>query len=97
MASTAPTPEAIVRALSPHLPPGFGLVLFGSRAEGRAHARSDWDIGIVGRTPIDGSIVERLREALDELPTLHTFDVVDLATVPPEFRERALRHAKRIL
>lgn len=96
MASTAPTPEVIGQAISPHLPSGYRAVLFGSRATGRARPTSDWDIGIVGEAPVDGSVVERLREVLDELPTLHNFDVVDLATVPAEFRERALRGARRI-
>ncbi len=57
----------------------------------QAGPRSDWDIGIVGPAPLDGAILERIREALDELPTLATFQVVDLSTVPEGFRDRALR------
>jgi len=37
-----------------------------------------------------------VREALESLPTLHSFDVVDLTTVPVGFREIALKAAIRI-
>jgi hypothetical protein len=43
-----------------------------------------------------GALVERVREALDGLRTLHSFDVVDLSTVPEGFRDLALRHAVRV-
>ena len=81
----------ISRAVRGLLPPMHGAVLFGSRATGAAAPRSDWDIGITGLTPLDGAIVERIREALEDLPTLSTFDVVDLAVVPDGFRARASR------
>ena len=73
------------------LPSTHRAVLFGSRATGAAGPRSDWDIGITGPGPLDGAPVERVREALEALPTLSTFDVVDLAGVPEGFRARALR------
>lgn len=82
---------AISRAVRGLLPPRHGAVLFGSRATGAAGPRSDWDIGITGPSPLDGAIVERIREALESLPTLSAFDVVDLAVVPEGFRARALR------
>jgi predicted nucleotidyltransferase len=81
----------ISRAVRGLLPAGYRAVLFGSRATGAAGPRSDWDIAITGPAPIDGAIVERIREALEHLPTLSTFDVVDLGVVPEGFRERALR------
>jgi predicted nucleotidyltransferase len=81
----------IERALSGLVPETHRLVLFGSRATGRATARSDWDVGVVGPTPLDGALLERMREALDALPTLRRFDLVDLSAVAPALRERALR------
>ena len=78
----------VVRGL---LPPNHYAVLFGSRATGASRPRSDWDIGLAGPGPLDGAIVERIRETLEELPTLSTFDVVDLAAAPAGLRERALR------
>lgn len=87
----APGTHEVARVVNALLPPTHRAVLFGSRATERARERSDWDIGIVGPGPVDGAVLERIREALDALPTLQTFDVVDLATVAPEMRERALR------
>ncbi len=78
----------VVRGL---LPPSHRAVLFGSRATGASRPLSDWDIGLAGPGPLDGAIVERIRETLDGLPTLSTFDVVDLASAPAGLRERALR------
>jgi predicted nucleotidyltransferase len=87
--SLALLPE-ISRAVRGLLPTSLRAVLLGSRATGAAGPRSDWDIGITGPAPVDGAILERIREALENLPTLATFDVVDLAVVPEGFRERAL-------
>ena len=52
---------------------------------------SDWDIGLYAGEPLPGALVSRVRAELEDLPTLHEFDVVDLARVPQEFRERALQ------
>ncbi len=72
------------------VPTSHRALLFGSRATGCASERSDWDIGVIGPRPIGGAVLERLREALERMPTLRTFDVVDLATAPVALRERAL-------
>lgn len=48
-------------------------VLFGSRAKGTAHERSDFDIAVSGAEDIDG-----LSEDIDEIPTLYTIDLVDM-------------------
>ena len=90
------TADDIMRALRALVPDTHRALLFGSRATGHAGDRSDWDIGIVGSTPLDGAILERIREALDRLPTLRTFDVVDLSTAPPELRTRALSEGLRL-
>ena len=94
--TTEPSLEDIARAVEPLLPPGFGAFLFGSRASGRARPGSDWDVGLLGPEPLRGALVERIRDALDELRTLHTFDVVDLSTVPEGFRHLALQRAVRV-
>lgn len=95
--TTAPSARAIADALRPLIPPGYGVVLFGSRVTGRARSRSDWDIGIVGESPVPGALLERIREALDALPTLATFEVVDLTSASAEFRHDALGHAVRLM
>ena len=90
------TADDVTRALRALVPDTHRALLFGSRATGRARDRSDWDIGIVGSTPRDGAMLERIREALDRLPTLRIFEVVDLSTAPPELRTRALREGVRL-
>ena len=50
-------------------------ILFGSRAKGTATMRSDFDIAVTGVADI-----ERLREALDNIPTLYKIDLVDMDT-----------------
>jgi nucleotidyltransferase substrate binding protein (TIGR01987 family) len=95
--NTTPNLGEIEKILKRLLPKDYGAVLFGSRAKGRAYAGSDWDIGLIGPAPLSGSVVENIREELDELPTLHTFDVVDFADVPDDFKLTALRGAQKIL
>ena len=95
--ATAPKIEDISQILKRHLPVEYGAVLFGARAAGRARPGSDWDIGVLGPAALGGAVIETIREELDELPTLHSFDVVDLTTVPEYFRETAVRGAKKIL
>ena len=94
---SSPDLAEVARILKRFLPPEYQAVLFGSRATGRARSGSDWDIGLLGPRALRGATVEHIREALEELPTLHTFDVVDLATVPDYFREGALRKVVKLV
>ena len=50
------------------------VILFGSRAKGTALERSDIDIAVCGEEDI-----EKLREELEDIPTLYTIDVLDMA------------------
>jgi predicted nucleotidyltransferase len=78
---------AIVRR---HVPdPAYRIFLFGSRAEGSAHERSDIDIGIEGPRPVPLEALSLIHEELEEAPTLYTIDVVDFARVPEKFRRVA--------
>ena len=94
--STAPDLAELSRLLKRLLPAGYHTVLFGSRATGQGRPGSDWDIGILGPATLRGALVQAIREQLEELPTLHSFDVVDLTSVPENFREVALRNAIRL-
>lgn len=49
------------------------LVLFGSRARGDHHERSDIDLAVFG---LDSTKAGQLRLALEDLPTLLSFDLV---------------------
>jgi predicted nucleotidyltransferase len=89
--------EAIRKAVSPLLDlDRFQLFLFGSEASGLADRRSDIDVGILGPRPVSGAIRQRILERLETLPTLRTFDVVDLGSVDEAFKAEALKHAERL-
>mgnify|MGYP002770181465 FL=1 len=51
------------------------VILFGSRAKGTATERSDFDIAVSGV-----SNFYALKEAIDAIPTLYSFDVVNMDT-----------------
>jgi len=75
---------------------GYRVVLFGSRAQGRSHPRSDFDLAVVGDVPLPLKDFYALADELDELPTLYRFDWVDLARVSERFRASALQHVEVI-
>ena len=73
-----------------HLPdPAYRIFLFGSRAEGTAHPRSDIDIGIEGPAPVSAEAMARIEDELEEAPTLYTIEIVDFTRVPESFRRVA--------
>jgi predicted nucleotidyltransferase len=67
----------------------YRAFIFGSRATSRGNDRSDIDIGIEGATPLSISKLANIREDLENLPTLYSFDVVDFATVSDSFKKTA--------
>jgi predicted nucleotidyltransferase len=78
---------AVVRR---HLPdPAYRVFLFGSRASGKAHERSDIDIGIEGEAAVPRGTLAAIHEELEEAPTLYTIDLVDFARMPERFRRIA--------
>lgn len=46
---------------------GWKVVLFGSRADGTARDRSDFDIGIVGPEPLPRKIFFKIEDRLERL------------------------------
>lgn len=78
--STAPDINIIREKLKRHFDPKNCFVfLFGSRAAGTARYNSDWDIGVISQKPLRGSVLEKAREDLDNIRTLHSFELVDFA------------------
>ena len=69
--------------------PAYRVFLFGSRAAGSAHERSDIDIGIDGPAPVPRRILAAIQDELEEAPTLYTIEVVDFACVSDSFRRVA--------
>ena len=73
---------------------GRKVVLFGSRADGTARDRSDFDIGIVGPNPLPQKIFFKIEDRLDQINTLYKLDWIDLNRADVSFRDEALRHAE---
>ena len=69
------------------------VILFGSRAKGTETERSDIDIAVSGAEDFDG-----LEEAIDEIPTLLSFDVVNMDTCRNELLLKEIReYGRKIL
>ena len=73
---------------------GRKVILFGSRADGTARDRSDFDIGIVGPGPLPLKTFFRIEDRLDNLDTLYKLDWVDLNRADELFRDEALKHVE---
>ena len=69
---------------------GRKAFLFGSRATGNAHPRSDFDVGVIGDEPLPLRDFYAIEDMLDALPTLYKIDWVDFNRVSAEFRQRAM-------
>ena len=69
------------------------VILFGSRAKGTAVERSDIDIAVFGAESFD-----ELKEAIQEIPTLLSFDVVNMDTCRSELLLKEIReYGRKIL
>ena len=69
------------------------VILFGSRAKGTERERSDIDIAVSGAEDFDG-----LEEAIDESPTLLSFDGVNMDTCRNELLLKEIReYGRKIL
>ena len=66
------------------------LILFGSRAAGTAHERSDIDLAVAGTDRFDD-----LSEEIRDIPTLYSFDVVNLDSCGNDALAEEIRHHGR--
>jgi len=73
---------------------GHKVILYGSRAQGKARPRSDFDIGIWGIEPLPLGVFYKLEDMMEELPTLYKIDLVDLNRTSEKFQQQALRHVE---
>ncbi|MNR82103.1 Nucleotidyltransferase domain protein [compost metagenome] len=71
------------------------VYLFGSRAWGGARRTSDIDVGILAKAPLPIALLSRLQETLEESTIPYHVDLVDLATVEPEFRDKVCQKGIR--
>ena len=73
---------------------GYQVFLFGSRTSGTARDRSDFDVGVLGDTPLPLATFYKMEDLFEEIPTLYRIDWVDLNRVSPEFRREALKQTE---
>ncbi|MBI4534976.1 MAG: nucleotidyltransferase domain-containing protein [Ignavibacteriae bacterium] len=74
----------------------YKLFFFGSRVTGTAASGSDIDVGIDGPEAVPGHIMVEIRDALENLRTLYTVDIVDFKQLSQEFRQIALETTEPI-
>ena len=78
------------------LGPDLDVRWFGSWPEGRAAPRSDIDVAVFGAEEIPLIRMGELRQAIEDLPTLYSIDVVDLAQVDAAFRQHVIETGRRL-
>lgn len=74
----------------------YRVFIFGSRVTGKNTERSDIDIGIEGQTGVPRETMAKIREEIENLPTLYKIDFVDFRRVSSDFREVALENTQPI-
>ena len=69
----------------------YDVFLFGSRACGNFHSRSDIDIGILGKQPLNMMVRLNIEEALEQSIVPFKVDVVDFANASDTFKTEAFK------
>jgi predicted nucleotidyltransferase len=63
----------------------YEVFFFGSRAANKGTERSDIDLGIEGKKEVPAEILAKIKEEIEELPTLYKIDVIDFKKVDKDF------------
>ena len=79
--------EIVQNILREHLPAGFKVWVFGSRANWTTKDSSDLDLAVEGTDTLDHKAMVGLEVAFEESDLPYTVDVVDLNAVSTNFRE----------
>lgn len=74
----------------------YKFFIFGSRVTNNGDDYSDIDVGVLGKKQIQPSILYSIKQDIDNLPTLYSFDLVDFSTVSDSFRKVALKNIYNI-
>lgn len=84
--------EAELSAILAAVPDLAFALLFGSRADDRARAASDWDVGLFFDAEVDAAArFDRRRRLAADLPMTERVDLVDLHTANGLLGHQALR------
>jgi predicted nucleotidyltransferase len=74
----------------------YRVFLYGSWASMHARPTSDIDIAILGMRPVTDAVFLKIREEIDNLPTLRSIDIVDLSRADRNFRDAVLRESEEL-
>lgn len=83
------TKNKVIRVIQA-LIPEVDIYLFGSRATGQHHDRSDIDIALDGGKPLDRLEVGEVRDMLTASNIPYSFDIVDLHNVGEDLKNDIL-------
>jgi predicted nucleotidyltransferase len=75
----------------------FDAFFFGSQVQGDARKGSDLDVGIKINEEEQSNKIARIRNEIDDLPTLRKIDVVDFNKVDDTFSTIAKKNIEKIL
>ena len=67
------------------------IFLFGSQVTGKAHAKSDYDVGYYAEEKVPIHIIVDLKEKLEDMPIPASVDLVDFAATSEDFRLVSLK------
>ncbi len=70
----------------------FDVFLFGSRANGTAHSKSDIDIGVLGNEPLPSLLRLNIEERLEDSNVPVNIELVDFFYADAAFKEIAFKN-----
>jgi len=88
--------EQVARLARDILGSGIEVLWFGSWVKGIASPHADIDIAIAGTETIPLDQMAAIQDAIENLPTLHEIDLIDLRTVGETFKQEILGHGIRL-
>ena len=86
LALDAEQKRIVQEVLSAHLPPGFTVRAFGSRAVGKPRRYSDLDLAVIGEASLTLSQTADLLDAFSESDLPFKVDVVDWRSASPHIQ-----------
>lgn len=67
----------------------YKVFIFGSRVTGKGNDRSDIDVGIEGEEEVPLVLMGKIKDEMEDLPTLYKIDAVDFFQLSDKFKEVA--------
>ena len=88
--------EMIKQVIASHLSGNYNAFIFGSQAGLPELKRADIDIGINAGRPLTCLEESLIWNALEDMPTLYKFDLVDFNKAEEKFKKIALQNIEMI-